>query len=87
MDLFDELDLPVVLYRPDTEAGWVRTMHARWADLVANMATREQAISDMLEEAAKYEVALDVLRPVMERYDEMSVAEAIAILEARERAS
>lgn len=85
MDLFDELDLPVVLYRPETEHGWVRTLHARWTDLIANMATREKTISDMLEDAAKFETALDVLRPVMEHHGEVSVAEAIAVLEAREQ--
>lgn len=81
MSLFEELDLPVVLYRPETNDGWVKTLYAHWNDLEASLALRDETIAGILEETAAFEKALNVLRPLMAHSPERTVAQALAMIE------
>lgn len=83
MSLFEDLDLPVVLYRPETNDGWVKTLYAHWNDLEASMALRDETVANILEETAQFEKAMNVLRPVMAHRPERTVAQALEMLEGK----
>lgn len=80
MDLFTELDLPVVIYCPHRSTGWCKTANATWADLEASLELQDRRAADLIEGLARFENTLDVLRPVMEPNPNMAVSEALAIL-------
>jgi hypothetical protein len=80
MSLFEDLELPAVLYLPETNAGWMKTLQARWPDLEANMELRDRTIEDLMEETCQFEKALDMLRPLMAHRPERTVAEALELL-------
>ena len=85
MGLFEDLDLPAVLYMPRTRDGWVRTVHARWADLQASLAVRDESVASLIEETHRFAEAIKVLAPLMEAYPDLTVAEALLVLEGERR--
>lgn len=80
MDLY-ELDLPAVVYTPHREARWCKMTDATWWDLNESMKLRDKTIADMIDEAAAFAHALDLLRPLMQANPEMTVAEAMTELD------
>lgn len=76
MDLY-ELDLPAVLYTPHREERWCKMANARWWDLEESMKLRDDHIARLIEEAASFSHALDVLRPLMGDNPDMTVGEAL----------
>lgn len=83
MGLFEDLDLPAVLYMPKTHDGWMRTIHARWADLQSSMDVRDESVASLLEETHRFAEAIEVLRPLMANHPDLTVVEAIAVLEGQ----
>lgn len=80
MDLFLDLQLPAVLYTPHRNERWCKTKDAQWWDLAESMKLRDATIADMIDDAATFDRALRVLRPIMEANPGMTVAEALDML-------
>lgn len=76
MDLY-ELDLPAVVYTPHRAERWCKMTNATWWDLEESMKLRDDHTARLIEEAAAFAHALDVLRPLMGSNPEMTVGEAL----------
>lgn len=77
---FDELNLPTVIYAPQLSDGWVKTKGARWAELEEALARRDLAVATMIDDNHRFAEACDLLRPVMQPNPDMTVTEALALL-------
>lgn len=80
MITFEALNLPVVLAKPDSDEGWIRTRQAKWNDLAASVRQRYQNADRVTDEAVQFDRAVETLRPLMEARPDLTVAEALLVL-------
>jgi hypothetical protein len=80
IDLFLDLQLPAVLYVPHRNERWCKTGNATWWDLAESKKLREKTIADLIEDAATFDRAMVVLRPLMEGHRDKTVGEALGEL-------
>jgi hypothetical protein len=80
MPSFEELDLPAVIYAPQLSDGWVKTRSARWAELEEALRRRDLAAAAMVEDNERFAQACELLRPLMQANETMTVAEALLVL-------
>ena len=81
MDLFLDLQMPAVLYTPHRNERWCKTKDATWWDLSESMKLRDKTIADLIDDAATFDHALKILRPYMEANPNMTVGEALDVLD------
>jgi hypothetical protein len=84
MVTFDKLNIPTVLPGP---RGYKRTIEANWDDLKAAQHDFDEAALRAKREADTFGISIARLKPYMERYPELTVAGALAMLNNRKRSA
>lgn len=82
---FDDLNLPVVIYAPHLTDGWRKTTLCRWQELEEAMRRMDESAARLIEEAAAFDEACQLLRPIMEANPSITVIEALAVLNYKAR--